>query len=167
MIRKKGVIISIAAAVSVALVSGINLAPQLSEESPSSEIMSISDPIRNLGMTYIKVTPMLSAYYDLDVDSGVLVTEVTPGSPMELANIQPGDIIVSCNGTALDEQSPLLEIIRGCRPGDNLSLEIYRDSCCHTIECCPYCGTPDCDCCETAPDNEQPKGAVTDEPGIQ
>ena len=147
MIKKRIVITGIVASVSAALVLGFLLLPQLSEGQPLSEPAPETDPVMRFGLTYIKVTPMLSAYYDLGVDSGVLVTEVIPGSPMELASVQPGDVILSCNGLKLDEGVPLLEMVRACRPSDNLVLEIYRDRCCRTVECCLYCGTPNCNCC--------------------
>ena len=148
MIKKRVATIGIVASISAALVLGLFLLPRLSEDQPPSEPAPETDPVMRFGMTYIKVTPMLSAYYDLGVDSGVLVTEVIPGSPMELASVQPGDVILSCNGIKLDEGVSLLEMVRTCRPGDNLVLEVCRDRCCRTVECCPYCETPDCNFCD-------------------
>jgi hypothetical protein len=146
MIKKKPVIIGIVATASAALALGLFLWPRLSEDQPSPESTYEMDVAANMGITYIRVTPELSAYYDLGVDSGVLVTEVIPDSPMDCASLQAGDVILSCNGTPLDEGAPLLGLVRRCGRGDNLVLEVYRDRCCRTIECCPYCGTENCDC---------------------
>ena len=100
----------------------------------------------NLGITYLRVTPALSAYYDLGIDSGVLVTEVIPGSPMDMASVQEGDVICSCNGVKLGEGVTLLGMMRECRSDGKLTLEVCRGRNCRSVECCPCCGTPDCNC---------------------
>jgi len=120
--------------------------PRQSADLPESEPTSETDVAADLGITYLRVTPMLSAYYDLGVDSGVLVTEVIPGSPMDLASVQAGDVILSYNGTKVDESVSLLGIMRVCHPDDRISLEVCRNKDCCTVEFCPCCGTPDCNC---------------------
>jgi hypothetical protein len=153
--KNKLAIAGIIAAAATALVLGLFLWPRLSENRPPSEpAPETEDAAANLGITYIRVTPTLSACYDLGVDSGVLVTEVIPDSPMDQASLQVGDVILSCNGKPLNEGIPLLGIVRTCCRGDHLVLEVYRDECCHTIKCCPYCGTPDCECCDSTQEEQ-------------
>lgn len=79
-----------------------------------------------LGITYLPVNRTVSAYYNLGVDSGALVTEVVPGSPAELAGVKAGDVILSFNGTTLDEEVPLLGMIMSCPAGDMVTLEVWR-----------------------------------------
>jgi serine protease Do len=47
-------------------------------------------------------------------------------SPAEKAGIQIGDIIVAANGHAIDQVSTLQRIIRGFKPGDNVSVDVMR-----------------------------------------
>ncbi len=62
----------------------------------------------------------------MGVDSGALVTEVVPGSPAELAGVQVGDVILSFNGTRLDEEVPLLGMMMSCPAGNRVTLEVWR-----------------------------------------
>ena len=146
MIRKKVVLGCVVAIVSTWLVLGIVVLPRQSPDLSAPEPVVETDATIDLGITYLRVTPMLSDYYDLGVDSGVLVTEVTPGSPMDLASVQAGDVILSYNGTEVGESVSLLGIMRTCRPDDSISLEVCRDKDCSIIEFCACCGTSDCDC---------------------
>src|SRR3972149_11519096 len=67
-----------------------------------------------LGITYLNVTPAVSAYYRLGVQYGALVTEVVPGSPACLAGVETGDVILSFNGTRLGEDVSLLGMMMAC-----------------------------------------------------
>jgi len=49
------------------------------------------------------VTPELAASLSLDVPNGVLVASVIPGSPASTANLQPDDLIVSIDGSEIDD----------------------------------------------------------------
>ena len=146
MIRKKAVIVGITVAISISLVLGLVVLPRQSPDLSAPEPVAETDVAIDLGITYLRVTPMLSAYYDLGVDSGVLVTEVIPGSPMDRASVQAGDVILSYNGTKVDESVSLLGIMRTCLPDDSISIEVCRDKDCSTIEFCSCCGTLACDC---------------------
>lgn len=82
----------------------------------------------DLGITYLPVTPRLSAYYGLGVDSGALITEVVPGSPTDLAGIKEGDIIISFNGAKLEREVPLLGMMMACPAGNTVILEVWRET---------------------------------------
>lgn len=80
----------------------------------------------NLGVTYMPVTPRLSAYYNLGIDFGALVTEVTPNSIADKAGVQVGDVILSFNGARVDDRISLLGMIMACPEGSNIMLEVWR-----------------------------------------
>lgn len=153
MARKKILISAIVAAVSALLVVLVVLPRQATR--PALAPTPEADVAVALGITYLRVTPTLADYYHLGVDSGVLVTEVTPGSLMDLASIQAGDVILSYNGTEVAEDVSLLGLMRTCRPEDTISLEICRgrDHC--FVEFCCCGGTAGCNCGEPVDRNEE------------
>lgn len=81
----------------------------------------------DLGVTYLPVTARLSAYYDLGVSSGALVTEVMPNSLADKAGVWVGDVILSFNGFPLAEGDSSLGMMRGCPIGDTAVLEVWRE----------------------------------------
>ena len=118
MIKNKATIAGIIAAISVMFALVLFPLLRQPEGLPPSEPAQETDTAMNLGITYLRVTPKLAAYYDLGVDSGVLVTEVASGSLMDQASVQVGDVISSCNGVKLGEGVSLLGMTRASRPGD-------------------------------------------------
>ena len=64
----------------------------------SSEAAVAKGPVETeLGMTLQDITPQLAEHFDLSETSGVLVTNVVPGSAADKANIRRGDIIIEVN----------------------------------------------------------------------
>jgi membrane-associated protease RseP (regulator of RpoE activity) len=55
-----------------------------------------------------------------------LVTEVVENSPAEESGVEVGDIIIGLDGTALDSDHDLAEIVRERDPGDEVVLTIIR-----------------------------------------
>lgn len=56
----------------------------------------------DLGITVEPLTPEIAQRLQSDRKNGVVVTSVLPGGPGAAAGLQPRDIIVSINGTAID-----------------------------------------------------------------
>jgi 2-alkenal reductase len=81
-----------------------------------------------LGITYEPITPRQALAGDLPVDHGVLVTAVEPGSPADRAGVRNGDIITSLNGQAIDGDHPLVNELFRYRPGDTVTVEVFRPS---------------------------------------
>jgi serine protease Do len=55
-----------------------------------------------LGMTLQDLTPRVAEQFELPRGTkGPIVTDVEAGEPAEKANIRPGDVVVSVNGTAV------------------------------------------------------------------
>jgi putative serine protease PepD len=72
---------------------------------------------------YLGVTPSPSATTGRD---GALIQEVAPDSPAAKAGIQPGDLVVSIDGTAIENYSEMIAAIRSHRPGDEVTIGIVR-----------------------------------------
>ena len=80
-----------------------------------------------LGVQPAPVTEEVARQFDLDVDTGVLVVGVVPGSGAEQAGLQPGDIIVAVAGEPVESVEQFLGHLRQADPGDEIELTIVRD----------------------------------------
>lgn len=58
---------------------------------------------------------------------GVRVMKVAPGSPAETAGIRVGDRILAIEAEEMRTSEEITSIVRGMRPGDEISLTILRD----------------------------------------
>ncbi len=96
-----------------------------------------------LGISGQAVTTDLAETYNLPVDAGVLVGSVTDGSGADKAGLEGGerqvvvagetyvlggDIIVSFDGERISSVDELRDAIAGHKPGDEVTLVIYRDA---------------------------------------
>ena len=79
-----------------------------------------------LGISGATVTPAIAARVGLDVDHGVLVVEVQADGPAAAAGIQPGDVIMSINGTAVNDIDALQRTISNYAPGDEVTVTVHR-----------------------------------------
>ena len=134
MARSKATIVGVSALLVVAILLGLFVFVWQTEEQSTSERAPEAASTVGLGITYLPLTPGSSGYYDLGVDSGVLVTEVTSGSPAGKAGVKVGDVIVSFNGVALEEGVPLLGMMRACHAENRMVLEVWRGKSMRTIE---------------------------------
>jgi C-terminal processing protease CtpA/Prc len=61
----------------------------------------------------------------LNVDNGVLVTNLAEKSPAENGGIEIGDVIIKLAGTAIDNQNDLIKLVRA-RPNKKVAIELRR-----------------------------------------
>jgi 2-alkenal reductase len=78
------------------------------------------------GISFQSVNEQLAAQFDLPVDYGVLVGEVTAGGPAEAAGIDAGDIILSLDGDKITPQTPFVTLLFKHAPGDTLDIVVQR-----------------------------------------
>ena len=96
-----------------------------------------------LGIAGQAVTPSIAKLFRLPASQGVLVASVQPGSAAAKAGLRAGtqkvlangesyplggDLIVSADGVPLDSIERLHDVISSKKPGDRVSLEIWRGS---------------------------------------
>ena len=96
----------------------------------------------SLGVGVQPITEQLVKLFNLPTNRGLLVEDVTAGSGASKAGLQPGtsavvvegesyqlggDIIVGADGKPVTTVEALQNTIAKKKPGDKLSLEIYRD----------------------------------------
>jgi S1-C subfamily serine protease len=73
------------------------------------------------------LTPDVANFFRLPVDQGVYVGKVANGSPAEHAGIKAGDIIVAVDGTTIDTDHSLTDLLFQHKPGDTVQLTINRN----------------------------------------
>jgi S1-C subfamily serine protease len=80
-----------------------------------------------LGVSTSVVDAAVAAQSGLDIDHGLLVVDVTGNSAASAAGLQPGDVIVSINGTATNDNTALGDAIRTAGAGHVVHLKVFRD----------------------------------------
>ncbi len=81
-----------------------------------------------MGITYESLTPRAAKASNLSIDHGVVVTDVSAGSPAEQAGIQKNDVITKIDDQAIDSDHPLENVLFHHKVGDQVTLEVYRAS---------------------------------------
>ena len=94
-----------------------------------------------IGIDAVAVTPALAGFFRLPVRKGLLVQDVRAGSGAERAGIHPGsqsaviagvtyllggDLLIRADGVALLTDSQLGDIVNAKKPGDVVTLQLYR-----------------------------------------
>ena len=74
-----------------------------------------------LGVSTTPVDATVAARNGLDIDHGLLVVDVTADSAAAGAGVQPGDVIVSINGTTTDDNATLGDTIQSHRSREGRS----------------------------------------------
>jgi len=65
--------------------------------------------------------------YCYKVDTHVVIAGILPGTPAERAGLKPGDLVLAVDGSKVRERSDLYEGIWKRSPGDEVTIQIYRD----------------------------------------
>jgi 2-alkenal reductase len=99
---------------------------------PSNTVKQVADQLINkgavtrpyLGITSMMITPQVAAYYNLSRETGIFVTEVRPGSPADKAGIVANSIITRFDGTELNGDTTLVELVIKHKVGDSVKLTV-------------------------------------------
>jgi serine protease Do len=87
-----------------------------------------------IGISYAEITPQTAGQFNLPVQNGVLVQQVTPGSPASDAGIQADDIITALDNTKIDEAHPLRSLLFQHHIGDSITLTVLRNGQTQTVK---------------------------------
>jgi S1-C subfamily serine protease len=79
-----------------------------------------------VGGQTVKLHRRVVRYYQLPVESGMLVAMVEPGSPAELAGLREGDVIVAFDGQPISGIDDLHKLLTHARIGVRAPLTIIR-----------------------------------------
>ncbi len=79
-----------------------------------------------LGVAIQQVNQTFADSFQLDKPEGALVSSVDRGGPADKAGLKSGDVIRKVNGQSIVTSSDLPALIGSATPGDQVSLEIWR-----------------------------------------
>jgi len=81
-----------------------------------------------LGIQMQDLTPALSSAFNIKEQKGAVIAGLIPGSPVEKAGLQRGDVVIAVNGQNIDSATKLRNRIALMQVGDLVSLDILRDN---------------------------------------
>jgi len=101
---------------------------------PSNIVRTVFEQIRGhgrvrrgvIGARAQTITPALGDGLSLGVHSGVVISDVRPGSPADRAGVRIGDIVVSLDGKAMENARQLDVNLYPRVPGDPVTLDVVR-----------------------------------------
>jgi len=111
-----------------------------------SEVISAAEQLRRTGTisrgylgTVTRPVSDLELYQksamniSLDVNSGLVITEVAEGSPAQEAGLQPNDVILTADEKELADSATLQRMLYEKNPGDQLVMTIQRQNTVSTV----------------------------------
>jgi len=81
----------------------------------------------NIGMRIQTIDQEIADYYKLQTSRGVIVTQVSPGTPAAKAGIQVGDIITGVEDYSINNEQTLVGVFQEFRADQTIKLTILRD----------------------------------------
>jgi serine protease Do len=80
-----------------------------------------------LGVSAQELNAQLAQSFGLEQPVGALVSAIEPGGPAAKAGVQPGDIILRLNDTAILRSSELPRAVAALKPGSQARLDVLRE----------------------------------------
>jgi serine protease Do len=80
-----------------------------------------------LGVTVQGMNQTLADSFGMKSPQGALVSSVEPGGPAAKAGLQPGDVIISLNGSPVADSTSLPSQVAGLAPGTSAKVQVWRD----------------------------------------
>lgn len=101
---------------------------------PSNTVRSVAEQLISrgrieypfIGISYTEVTPQLAGEMNLSAKNGVVITQITSGSPAAQAGLQIRDVVTSIDNSPINEDNSLRSILFKYRVGDTISLGVER-----------------------------------------
>jgi serine protease Do len=80
---------------------------------------------RRMGVSVVPLSDQLATYFG--VKEGVLVSEVSSGTPAATAGLQAGDVITAVNGRSIMSSADLVREVREAEPGSTMDVRLMRN----------------------------------------
>ena len=93
------------------------------------QILERGRPIRGfLGVQMRDLDPTVRAALGYEEEDGAAILGVSPGSPAEVAGLQPWDVVRSLNDEKIHTATQLFALVQRSRVGDVIHLDVWRKS---------------------------------------
>lgn len=131
LINEYGQVVGITSSKLVASgIEGVGFAIPITDALPIlNELMTtgtVKSTVPKIGITGTQITAAVKRYYNLPVDSGVLVASVESGSCAEAAGLAEGDVIVAADGQEISTMDELVTIKNTHKAGEVMTITIAR-----------------------------------------
>jgi serine protease Do len=80
-----------------------------------------------LGIVIQQLTPELAKSFNLNINKGILISDVAKDSAADKAGLKSGDVIVELNDELAEDVGRFRSQVAGLEPGSKADLVIYRD----------------------------------------
>ena len=80
-----------------------------------------------LGVMIQDLTPALAKKFGLDEDRGVLIAEVSAGTPAAKAGLREGDVVTEYDGKSVRHQRQFRLLVAQTEPGSQVTVKVLRD----------------------------------------
>ncbi len=98
------------------------------EEFPDPKAQMSSEIRENLGIRVKQLTPEIAQRFNLDKDSGVIISNVQQGSAAGEAGLKPGDIILEIDKKPIKSLDDYSEALENVKSGDTALFLVKRGS---------------------------------------
>lgn len=92
-----------------------------------NEKVIINDQKAFLGLTPMAVDKAIAKRLNYPHETGLWIVRVSPDQPADKAGIQANDVLMRLNEAPLKDSSQLEKILAGKRPGEAVSLDLFRN----------------------------------------
>lgn len=101
---------------------------------PSNTVKSVAEQLISrgrieypfIGISYTEVTPQIAGELNLTTKSGVIITQITSGSPAARAGLRTQDVITAIDSNQIDQNNSLRSILFKYKVGDQVTLTVER-----------------------------------------
>ncbi|BDS07253.1 MucD protein [Oceaniferula spumae] len=98
------------------------------------DILARGRPIRGfLGMAFEDLDPYTRQEFGYKGQDGIRIVGLVPGSPAMKAGLKEDDIIISYQGTDIDNMRRLIDLIQQSEVDSKVTMEIWREGAKHSI----------------------------------
>jgi predicted metalloprotease with PDZ domain len=87
-----------------------------------------------LGISYVSINQLSLLDDNGKSISGVVITDIVPKSPADLAGLEVGDVLLSFNGMTIGDENPLFGLIKKYCEAKDIELEIIRNKVVRSIK---------------------------------
>jgi serine protease Do len=79
-----------------------------------------------LGVQMVELSPAIASQRNIELEEGVLLVEVVPGSPAAQAGLEVDDVIVEIEGDEAETPSDITRVVNSKKPGDRIEITVNR-----------------------------------------